>query len=98
MPSIPPPNKRALRIAVRVRALVVLTITLALGVVSSAPDLDKIQSVALQRYGAKGSDLVIAWRAMMAEGSRLSEAEKLAQVNNFFNRRMLFESDSVIWQ
>lgn len=98
MPSIPPPKKRALRIAVRFRALVALTITLALGVVSSAPDLDKIQSVALQRYGAKGSDLVIAWRAMMAEGIRLSEAEKLAQVNNFFNRRMLFESDSVIWQ
>ncbi len=34
----------------------------------------------------------------MAASGHLSEAEKLAQVNNFFNRRMLFESDSVIWQ
>lgn len=98
MPSLPPLLKRAPRVTAQLRVLVALTIALVLGAVFSAPDLDKIQSVALQRYGAKGSDLVIAWRAMMTEGSRLSEPEKLAHVNNFFNRRMLFENDIAVWQ
>lgn len=98
MPSLPPLLKRAPRVTTQLRALMALTIALVLGVVFSAPDLDRIQSAALQRYGAKGSNLVIAWRAMMAEGSHLSEAEKLAHVNNFFNRRMLFENDMAVWQ
>ncbi len=98
MPSVPPLFQNAHRVAALLRALVAFAMALALGAVFSAPDLDKIQAVALQRYGAKGADLVIAWRAMMTEGSHLSEPEKLAHVNNFFNRRMLFENDIAVWQ
>jgi predicted transglutaminase-like cysteine proteinase len=98
MSYLPPLFQNALRVTAQLRVLVACTIVLALGAVFSAPDLDKIQAVALQRYGAKGADLVIAWRAMMTEGSHLSEPEKLAHVNNFFNRRMLFENDIAVWQ
>ncbi|BEP94773.1 hypothetical protein GmRootA79_31570 [Acidovorax sp. A79] len=35
---------------------------------------------------------------MLNEGQHLSEVDKLAHVNSFFNRRMLFESDAVVWQ
>ena len=98
MPSLPPLFQNIPRVTAQPRVLVAFTIALVLGAVFSAPDLDKIQAVALQRYGAKGADLVIAWRAMMSEGSQLSEPEKLAHVNNFFNRRMLFENDIAVWQ
>lgn len=98
MPLLPPFLQSTLRVAARLRVLLAFSIVAVLGVVFSAPDLDKIQALALQRYGTKGADLVIAWRAMMTEGIPLSEAEKLAHVNNFFNRRMLFESDAVVWQ
>mgnify|MGYP006164743673 CR=1 FL=1 len=98
MPSLPPLFQNVPRVTAQLRVLVAFTIALVLGAVFSAPDLDKIQAVALQRYGAKGADLVIAWRAMMSEGSHLSEPEKLAHVNNFFNRRMLFENDIAVWQ
>jgi len=98
MPLLPLFLQNAPRATVQLRAVLAFTMALVLGAVFSAPDLDKIQALALQRYGPKGADLVIAWRAMMNEGSNLNEAEKLAHVNNFFNRRMLFESDAVVWQ
>lgn len=39
-----------------------------------------------------------AWRKMLDEGRKLEESEKLALVNTFFNRRVLFENDIVVWQ
>ena len=95
---LPPIPTTALRVTKRLRVLLAFTMAMVLGAVFSAPDLDKTQALALQRYGPKGAELVAAWRAMMSSGSNLSEVEKLAQVNNFFNRRMLFESDATVWQ
>ncbi len=64
----------------------------------AAPDLDKTQALAQQRYGARAAETVAAWRRMMEEARALSDADKLTQVNTFFNRRILFEDDIVIWQ
>lgn len=64
----------------------------------AAPDLDKTQALAQQRYGARAADTVVAWRRLMEESRALPDAEKLNKVNAFFNRRLLFESDLVIWQ
>lgn len=64
----------------------------------AAPDLDKMQTLAQQRYGARGVDTVVAWRKMLDESRGLPDAEKLNKVNAFFNRRMAFESDMVVWQ
>lgn len=63
-----------------------------------ASDLDKVQQLALQRYGQGAVDTVLLWRATMERGNTQSEAKKLALVNDFFNRRMLFESDWQVWQ
>jgi len=62
------------------------------------PDLDKTQALALQRYGAHASDTVAAWRQLMEESRALPEQDKLTKVNTFFNRRMLFQDDIVVWQ
>jgi predicted transglutaminase-like cysteine proteinase len=64
----------------------------------AAPNLDRTQALALERYGQRGADTVAAWRRMLEESRNLSEPEKLNAVNNFFNRRVLFEDDIVVWQ
>ncbi len=63
----------------------------------AAPDLDKTQALALQRYGAPGVESVVAWRRLMEEVRALPETEKLSRVNTFFNRRILFKSDLEVW-
>ncbi len=78
--------------------LVVLGLWLIYAASVAAPDLDKTQSLALQRYGARAADTVGAWRRLMEETRALSDQEKLNKVNTFFNRRMLFENDLVVWQ
>lgn len=63
----------------------------------AAPDLDKTQALALERYGARGAETVVAWRRMLEDSRALADTEKVNRVNTFFNRRIAFESDSVIW-
>ncbi|WP_246483402.1 transglutaminase-like cysteine peptidase [Paenacidovorax monticola] len=64
----------------------------------AATDLDKTQSLAQERYGSAAAETVAAWRRLINEGAHLSEPDKLARVNDFFNQRILFESDMTIWQ
>lgn len=64
----------------------------------AAADWDKLQNLAQQRYGNGASSTVAAWRKMVEESRSLSEVEKLNKVNAFFNRHMLYEADSLIWQ
>ena len=62
----------------------VACLLVAFGALNAAPDFDKMQSLALQRYGSKGAETVLAWRRMIEESRDLPDAEKLTQVNNFF--------------
>lgn len=64
----------------------------------AAPDLDKIQTLALQRYGAGPADMVGAWRRLIEESRALPDNDKLNKVNTFFNRRIVFQSDMEVWQ
>lgn len=73
-----------------------LGLVLALGVVA-ATDYDRIRSLAQQRYGAKAVDTVQAWRSLVNDTQSLSETEKLERINTFFNRRIIFENDQVVW-
>ena len=74
-------------------------VLLCLALLSSvaAPDLDKTQALALQRYGPAAADSVAAWRRMLEEARPLSDTEKLTKVNTFFNRRILFKSDQEVY-
>ena len=76
---------------------VMLCLCLALLSSIAAPDLDKTQALALQRYGPAAAESVAAWRRMLEEARPLSDPEKLAKVNTFFNRRILFKSDQEVY-
>jgi len=82
----------------RMTWVVLLGLSLFFAASFANPDLDKTQALALQRYGAHASDTVAAWRQLMEESRALPEQDKLTKVNTFFNRRMLFQDDIVVWQ
>lgn len=77
-------------------------VLLGLGVfvwpVYAAIDSVKLQSKMAQRFGAAGLTNLNDWQRVMQESAGLPTADKLRQINDFFNRRIRFEDDSVIWK
>lgn len=57
-----------------------------------------MQSLAQQRYGAKAVETVTAWQRLIQDSGALPDEDKLKRVNDFFNRRVLFENDMVVWK
>ncbi len=76
----------------------VLMLGLAIGLCAAAPDLDRMQTLAVARYGDPAGEAVAAWRRMISEARELDEAGKLARVNTFFNRRIRFVDDIIVWK
>lgn len=76
---------------------VLLLAALLTGLAGAAPDFDRLASLAQQRYGDSGSEAVAAWRQTLAAAAPLPEAEQVARINAFFNRRLQYESDQVVW-
>jgi predicted transglutaminase-like cysteine proteinase len=68
------------------------------GLTLAAPNLDRMQTLAQERYGAQATQTVAAWRRMMEDNRSQPVEQKLAAVNTFFNRRIFYELDPVVWQ
>ncbi len=64
----------------------------------AAPDLDKTQTLAQQRYGTQAAATIAAWRRLIEETRDLPDMDKLNKVNTFFNRRILYQTDLQVWQ
>ena len=64
----------------------------------AATNLDKLQQLALTRYGADVARFVGEWRATLPTSAGLSDLEKLERVNTFFNQRIRWAEDIVLWQ
>lgn len=63
-----------------------------------ATDSDRMLRSLTQRFGADSVAVFRDWRELVATGASLPEMDKLKRVNEFFNRRLRFEDDSVIWR
>jgi len=61
-------------------------------------DFDRLQQTLTTRFGSNQIALFNDWRLMLNDGQRLSETERLVRVNDFFNRRMLFDDDIRTWR
>lgn len=77
--------------------VLVLGLWLFFGASIAVPNLDKTQALALQHYGARAGETVAAWRRLIAASRTVSDQEKLNNVNGFFNRLMLFQTDWEVW-
>lgn len=64
----------------------------------AAVDVDRMLSIAREKYGGSGERSLLEWREMLQQAAPLSEADKLRRVNDFFNRRIRFQDDIVVWR
>jgi predicted transglutaminase-like cysteine proteinase len=60
-------------------------------------DWRRLESVAETRYGDIGTDSVAAWRDLLSSASRKDTLEQLVTVNDFFNSRVRWTTDSVLF-
>lgn len=70
---------------------------LCAAVAIAAADLDLMRRLSTERFGPQAAATVDAWRRMMEDARDLTDGERIVRVNAFFNRRLRFEDDSVIW-
>ena len=74
-------------------AVCLLGIGLALG----GFEVERMRQVAQQRFGQAGSEAIEAWRSAVGGWRGLNEDEQLRRINEYFNRRIRFAEDSVVW-
>ncbi len=65
---------------------------------AGAWEFDRLVNRVQQRYGVVAANLVQDWEAMLSASRNLPEADKLKRINEFFNRRILFEDDTTVWK
>ena len=78
-------------------ALILGACSLLGGRSDAAHSHDRLFQQASSRYGAAGEEAVRDWTRMLQAARGLSEREKLARVNLFFNARLRFQEDIQIW-
>lgn len=61
-----------------------------------AHDVDRLLR-SMQRYGREGTSRFHDWRELLGQLPQVAELDKLRRVNEFFNRRIRFADDSVVW-
>lgn len=81
----------------RRRVAAALAGVLAAGLVWGGFEIERMRQVALQRYGAAAVEVVDGWRSALGGWRDLPEEEQLRRVNEFFNRRIRFADDMVVW-
>ena len=60
-------------------------------------DLDRLQRLAAEQYGSEAVRRVTDWAQLLEAAQPLDSRAQLARVNTFFNRRIHFDDDLVIW-
>lgn len=66
--------------------------------VLAATDLDRLLQLAQSRYGADVARQISDWRGLLGQVQAEPEKDKLARINQFFNRRIRWVEDAELWQ
>lgn len=74
-----------------------VALAVAAGAAIGAANLDRMQQLARERYGPPAEESVVAWRRLLQELRDQPVDQQLAAVNTFFNRRIVYELDPVVW-
>ena len=77
--------------------LAVVAVFITASLVIAKPDLDKMQSIALSRYGQETANTVAEWRAMIDKIQPMTDQQKTVAVNDFFNTRIRWVQDPEAW-
>jgi predicted transglutaminase-like cysteine proteinase len=76
-----------------------LAVILSLSVAASfaVVDIDRLMSLAKERYGQRGTDIMTQWNRLITETKGLSDTELLNLTNKFVNQRLVYKEDQELW-
>lgn len=74
-----------------------MALVLSCALVLANVDLDRMERLALSRYGPNTAETVARWRSLISDISTLDDAEKVERVNSFFNRLVRWRTDMEVW-
>lgn len=98
MPTTAVPKKQsALTLALPGAVFLLAVLVFLARLVTAAPDFDLMAQLAGQRFGLEGRRAISEWRQLMTGAEELPEDEQLRTVNEFFNRKIRFSTDTAIW-
>jgi predicted transglutaminase-like cysteine proteinase len=78
-------------------ALATLIFFFFTGIYAAGYDINKLSSLAKIRYGEEAYKSVLELNQLVIQLKSASEADKLKQINTFFNQKMEFGEDIDIW-
>jgi len=64
----------------------------------ATPNINLMQQLAQQRYGADAVKIIQAWQQLVLNNKSVAATDKLQAINIFFNQRIQFSDDLRIWQ
>ena len=64
---------------------------------AALPNVEKMLQLAQARYGSPAVLAVNQWREVLVKAQGQAETEQIVRINDFFNRKIVFEDDPVIW-
>lgn len=64
---------------------------------AALPNVEKMLQLAQSRYGSSAVLAVNQWREVVVRSQGLPESEQITRINDFFNRKITFLDDTVIW-
>ena len=67
------------------------------GIYAANANFNKLSSLASQRYGPEAYKNIQELSQLVSELKSAPEAEKLKQINDFFNRKISFIDDATLW-
>lgn len=67
------------------------------GIYAAGYDFNKFSGFAKQRYGEEAYKSVLELQQLLTQLKTASEADKLKQINNFFNQKVNFAEDVDLW-
>jgi predicted transglutaminase-like cysteine proteinase len=78
------------------RGLLLAALLLGVALAPRAWDVDRMLGAA-RKLGPRAVDGAQALRGLVAQAAGVEEEQRLALVNQFFNRRVLFHEDTEVW-
>ncbi|MBS1209093.1 MAG: transglutaminase [Proteobacteria bacterium] len=78
--------------------MVIVALLFGATIAGAAVELDRMLQSITSRFGERGAQNFRDWREMLAQSAGLPEAEKLRRVNEFFDRRIRFQTDQQVWK
>ena len=87
----------ALRRGPRAITAAVMALALSCALVLANVDLDRMERLALSRYGPNTAETVARWRSLISDIAALDDLEKVERVNSFFNRLVRWRTDMQVW-